>query len=225
MADLFPDELIRKAAAALGVEAKLVKAVAKTESASAAFMPTPSRTPRGLDVSGKPIIQFEGHVFWKYLTKLKVPYLAPAALLASPKTKEIVDATGQPIAKVLPSILYKSMEKKYTCKPIMEWDQLTAARAIHEETANMATSWGAFQIMGFNHEYAGYGSATDMAAAADGLDAQLGMFIDFIKNNPAILRCLKAKDFAGFARLYNGPGYKAYDYDAKLARNYKFASI
>jgi hypothetical protein len=214
------------AAKVLGVEAKLLKAVCEVESSGEAFMGSPARTPRGLDVSGKPIVQFEGHCFWKELAALKDPKLAPKALLKDPATKAIVDATGQAIGPLLPSILYQKWTKKYMFKPIAEWDQLTAARAIHPESANRATSWGAFQIMGFNYEYCRCSSGTELSVKAETLAGQLATLVDFLKNySPAMFKALKNKDFETFARLYNGGGYKANAYDAKLATRYKFADI
>ena len=219
--------MIVKAADTLGLEAKLLKAVAEVESSGAAFMGSPARTPRGLDVSGKPIVQFEGHCFWKELAALKDPKLAPKTLLKSPATKEIVVATGQAIGPLVPSILYPSWTKKYMFKPIAEWDQLTAARAIHPESANRATSWGAFQIMGFNHKYCRCSSGTELSVKAETLAGQLAMLVDFLKNYkyPTMFNALKNKDFDTFAKLYNGSGYKLNAYDTKLATRYKFANI
>ncbi|WP_426772988.1 N-acetylmuramidase domain-containing protein, partial [Pseudomonas aeruginosa] len=41
------------------------------------------------------------------------------------------------------------------------------------------------------------------------------------KTNPAIHKALKSKDWAEFARRYNGPDYKKNNYDVKLAEAYQ----
>ena len=45
---------------------------------------------------------------------------------------------------------------------------------------------------------------------------QLLAMCRFIKSNPAMYEALKKEDWAKFARLYNGPGYAANQYDKKL---------
>jgi len=42
----------------------------------------------------------------------------------------------------------------------------------------------------------------------------------FIKVDPKMLQALKSKDFVTFARLYNGEGYRANNYDVKLQDAY-----
>uniref|UniRef100_UPI003EBFA0D9 N-acetylmuramidase domain-containing protein n=1 Tax=Pseudomonas aeruginosa TaxID=287 RepID=UPI003EBFA0D9 len=51
--------------------------------------------------------------------------------------------------------------------------------------------------------------------------SQLNTFVRFIKTNPAIHKPLKSKDWAEFARRYNGPDYKKNNYDVKLAEAYQ----
>ncbi|MBV5553030.1 N-acetylmuramidase family protein, partial [Pseudomonas aeruginosa] len=43
----------------------------------------------------------------------------------------------------------------------------------------------------------------------------------FIDTDPALHKALKARKWADFARLYNGPDYKRNLYDTKLARAYE----
>src|SRR5437870_4720151 len=51
-------------------------------------------------------------------------------------------------------------------------------------------------------------------------DGQMDTFVRFIKANPAIHLALKNKDWAKFAKLYNGPDYLKNKYDTKLAEAY-----
>jgi hypothetical protein len=46
------------------------------------------------------------------------------------------------------------------------------------------------------------------------------MFVRFIKINPGMLAALRAKDWAKFAKLYNGPEYMKNNYHTKLALAY-----
>ena len=84
----------------------------------------------------------------------------------------------------------------------------------------LATSYGAFQIMGFNHEVCGFNSPQDMITAMATPEGQLQAFAGFIEGNPRIHNALKAKDWATFASGYNGPAYAQNNYDNKMAAAY-----
>lgn len=84
----------------------------------------------------------------------------------------------------------------------------------------LATSYGAFQIMGFNHEVCGFSSPQDMITAMATPEGQLQAFAGFIQGNPRIHNALKAKDWATFASGYNGPAYAQNNYDNKMAAAY-----
>lgn len=81
-----------------------------------------------------------------------------------------------------------------------------AAYAQNPEKAMRATSWGAPQIMGFNHKAAGYTSAAamvhDMAARED---AHLEAFVAFVESKKLTTH-LVARDWKAFALGYNGSG-------------------
>lgn len=93
---------------------------------------------------------------------------------------------------------------------------IAKARAIDEEVANRAASWGLGQTMGFNAERLGYESATAMVAIlSKGIDAQIDSLAREIKKSN-LGRHLIDKDFAKFARGYNGSGYKQNSYDTRM---------
>jgi len=93
------------------------------------------------------------------------------------------------------------------------------AYAVDPEGACRASSWGAFQIMGFNAERSGFKSARDMVKAfAGSIEAQLRAFINFVKFIKAD-GDLRAQNWTGFARKYNGSGQPAV-YGKKLASAY-----
>lgn len=100
-----------------------------------------------------------------------------------------------------------------------EYSRLAAAKQIHPQSALESCSWGQFQIMGYHWPALGYDSIEQFAdAMAHSEGRQLDAFIRFIEAEPALLKALKAKKWADFARLYNGPAYKENLYDVKLAR-------
>ena len=75
--------------------------------------------------------------------------------------------------------------------------------------------------MGSNAVACGYDSATGMVEAfAKGAPDQIEGGIRFIRAND-LVRLLKAKNFAGFARLYNGKNYAQNRYDVEIAQAYK----
>lgn len=103
----------------------------------------------------------------------------------------------------------------------VRWETLNAAMNIHEEAALQATSFGMFQIMGFNHKAAGFDSVADFVAAQKkGGHCQLESFCAFIRHE-GLVPLMQKNDFAGFARRYNGPMYMNNRYDSKLEQAYR----
>lgn len=96
-----------------------------------------------------------------------------------------------------------------------------AAYELNAKEAMMSTSWGMFQVMGFNHVAAGYSSVEAMVEDYQKSEAvQLDSFVKLIlawKLNDE-LRDLK---YAAIARAYNGINYAMNDYDTKLEKYYK----
>ena len=88
------------------------------------------------------------------------------------------------------------------------------------EIAHASTSFGAFQIMGFNYEVCGYSSAVDMADSYhdEPMQNQIMGFIEFCKNykNGKLLKAIKKKNWDKVAYIYNGKAYKKNRYAAKL---------
>ena len=102
-----------------------------------------------------------------------------------------------------------------------EHARLTAASRIHPDAAIESCSWGLFQIMGWHWQALGYASPqrwADLMSTAEGY--QLRAFVAFIQASPALHTALRELRWATFARLYNGPDYRANLYDVRLARAY-----
>lgn len=93
------------------------------------------------------------------------------------------------------------------------------------EPALKSASWGMGQVMGFNHEVAGVTSASDMVEAMKaGEDAQLAALAGYLIAN-GLINASSSKDWASFAKRYNGKDYWKNKYDIKLAEQYqRFAS-
>jgi len=106
-----------------------------------------------------------------------------------------------------------------------EWSHLYGAAMLHRtEDAIASTSWGMFQIMGFNHAACGYPSPGTFASAmCESAGSQLQAFLRFCQANH-LQRFLATKDWAGFASRYNGPSYRDNHYDTSLAAAYRAAA-
>ncbi|MGB7241672.1 MAG: N-acetylmuramidase domain-containing protein [Sulfitobacter sp.] len=108
-------------------------------------------------------------------------------------------------------------EKTY---PSDSYSRLQHALAINADAALRSCSWGLGQIMGFNHKIAGYSSAAAMVEAfRDDEDTHLAAMVEFIVGS-GLDDELRAEDWRGFARGYNGAGYAKHGYHTKLKRAY-----
>lgn len=107
-----------------------------------------------------------------------------------------------------------------------EWLRLEKAQVISHDAALESASWGAYQIMGFHWELLGFGSVQEYIDYVSVSEAnQLDCFVRFIKSQKNLWVALRAKNWAAFARLYNGPAYKENQYDVKLADAYEDAVL
>ena len=106
-----------------------------------------------------------------------------------------------------------------------EYDRLDEALGLDRQAALKSASWGAFQIMGFNHAAAGFADVESFVAAmASGHAAQLDAFVAFVRS-AGLATALAAQDWPAFARGYNGPAYTRFAYDTKIAEAYaRFAA-
>ena len=152
-----------------------------------------------------PRLLFEKHVFYRALYKNERAKLQPAVAqgLAAPKWDRATQYREQTNSQGRLAILAR-------------------ARAVDEECANQACSWGLGQILGENAQSLGYGSATDMvnALVAGGIPAQVESMLRFIRKNN-LKDKLNLHDWAGFALKYNGPGYLQNNYHTKMAAAYQ----
>lgn len=102
-----------------------------------------------------------------------------------------------------------------------EWEAFHYAESKNSDAAYMSTSWGLGQIMGFNHESAGYSSAKAMADAFKESEYnQLKGMLSHIKSKKKMYAALIQKDWPTFAYYYNGKEYRKFDYDNRLNEAY-----
>lgn len=103
-----------------------------------------------------------------------------------------------------------------------EYIRLDEAMALDRKAALRSASWGAPQIMGFNHKLAGFDDVeTFVAAMKSGIRAHLLAFVAFIKNSHLADELRRVsndpEDCRPIARGYNGEAYAANDYHSKIA--------
>lgn len=101
-----------------------------------------------------------------------------------------------------------------------EYLRFLDACALDPEAAMKSTSWGRFQIMGFNFHKCCYETVTDFVADMHkGEKYHLQAFADFLVATD-LAKHLRAKDWAAFARGYNGPAYSENQYDTRIGEAY-----
>jgi hypothetical protein len=156
--------------------------------------------------SGRPVILFERHKFYQSLMK---KYGKARADSISAKSPDICDddAGG-----------YLGNDAEYP--------RFNRAAAIDEECAMLSTSWGLFQIMGFNYAQVGFANVAAYVNSMYLSEAnQLMAFVNYIKNDKdqSLRNALINKEWEAFAKEYNGPGYKRNNYHIKLPAEYLIA--
>lgn len=101
-----------------------------------------------------------------------------------------------------------------------EYDRLAEAITLDRQAALKSASWGAFQVMGFNHRLVGFESVELFVKAMVASSAnQLDGFVAYIQSQNLDDE-LRRLDWKGFAYGYNGRDYAKNKYDEKMARAY-----
>ena len=158
---------------------------------------------RGFQRDKRLIILFEGHIFWY---QLKDSGINPHDFVIN----------NEDILFPSPNYAYYG-ENQYL--------RLEKAQEINNDAALKSTSWGMFQIMGFNHQSAGFDTVEKMIDSFNiNEEHQLDAFFTFLKNED-ILKHLQAKDWDKFAYRYNGKKYKRNQYDLKLQNAYDGSTL
>ena len=154
---------------------------------------------KGFLPDGRPEILYEAHIFHKESAGAHANAVDRRGVkLSSPSwNKSLYGATGT-----------------------AQHNRYEDARKFHADAANKACSWGPFQILGQNHKVCGYDTSQEFVDAMwSGAAANMDAFVNFIKGNKLDVP-LRAKNWAAFARGYNGPAYAQNQYDKKMAASY-----
>jgi N-acetylmuramidase len=148
----------------------------------------------GYLASGRPKILFEAHVF-------------------SRETRHAYDQTHPDLSSpTWNRALYKGGEREY--------ERLERAMDLDIPAALESASWGRFQIMGFNHQHAGFSSVEAFVDAMfESESRHLDAFISFLQAT-GLAAPLREQCWADLARGYNGAGFAANQYDVKLKAAY-----
>jgi hypothetical protein len=147
----------------------------------------------GFAADGRPIILFERHLFSRW-------------------TNHQYDAAHPTVSNQTPGGYPRTQADR--------WAQMAEAYALDPEAALQSASYGRFQVLGRNYTNLGMANAhLYVSKIAKSEKDQLEAFEGFVVANN-LKDELQRKDWAGFARGYNGPGYAANQYDQKMAQAY-----
>lgn len=152
--------------------------------------------------SGEPVILFERHLFSR-LTGREYDGEKAAGVPASCAVISHPSAGGYGP--------YSAQHKR-----------LQAAANLNRPAALRAASWGLYQILGTNHAAAGYPKLQRFITAMyRSVDDHLRAFVMFVRNDARLVDAIRAKEWAAFARVYNGPAYRRNRYDERMAEAYE----
>lgn len=153
------------------------------------------RTHEGFAAPGKPLINFDLSMFRRFATRRGVN------LSKYSKSHSVVFASSR-----------GSQSRAHR--------RLEAAKSINPHAAVEGTFWGMFQIGGFNWKKCGAENIDDFVCRMSRSERdQLEMFANFISST-GLVKHLKTKNWAAFARGYNGPGYAKRSYHTRMAQAY-----
>lgn len=182
----------RRIAEELGVEPAAIHAVVEIET---------GKTRRGFYADGYPVINFD------------LPVFRRAAARRGINLNKY--ASSHPTVFSAPNI------RKYGSQQRAQQARLDAAMTIDSIAAIESTFWGMFQIGGFNWKLCGAESRADFVRMMKRSEFdQLRLFANYIRNT-GLLQYLKSKNWAAFAKIYNGPSYASRGYHTRMAAAYR----
>lgn len=156
------------------------------------------KTRRGFHAPGLPVINFD------------LPIFRRAALRHGIDLKQ---HSGSAALQPINISKYGSQQKAQQAR-------FDAALAIDSITAMESTFWGMFQLGGFNWQLCGASSLDEFVQLMKRSEYdQLRLFTNYIVNS-GLLKYLKEKNWAAFARIYNGPSYASRKYHTRMAAAY-----
>lgn len=186
------EEDYRAVAEELGVEPAAIKAVVDIEAG-------PQH--EGFFAPGKPLVNFDLAMFRQRARHNKINLSRYAQSHAT--------------------VFARPNVRRYGSTQAAQQERLRLARTIHDTTAIEGTFWGMFQIGGFNWKLCGCSDIQDFVRRMSTSEReQLELFAAFIRSI-GIDKALRNKDWAAFARRYNGPSYASRGYHTRMAKAYQ----
>jgi len=156
----------------------------------------------GFDSKGRPTMLFEPHIFYRELSG------------------------AQRDEAVKQGIAYRKWKPGHY--PRDSYPRLHKAMRINKAAALRSCSWGAYQVMGFNHKLAGYSTVMNMvtaimADAENHLKAAVNFIVstgldDELRVLDALDRPATQEDTIPFVLGYNGKGFRKNKYHIKAAK-------
>lgn len=179
----------------LNIEPNLLDALCRIEARGPGFLP-----------SSKPVIRFEGHIFWKDLQSRGFA----------------IDKLNN-LSQTYPNVLYPKPNPAFYLGGEREYQRLDDALKIQQDSAFIATAWGCFHVLGLHYSECGFNNVFDFVEEQKiGLFQQLETFCKWLKSR-RLPELLQQKDWALFCRLCYGPKYEEKQYDKKLQRSYEIS--
>ncbi len=193
-----PTEILRlteqdyqEVAEELGVETAAIKAVVDIEA---------GKQHQGFFAPGKPLINFDLSMFRQRARR--------NGINLSRYSKSHAAVFSRPNAR------------RHGSTQAAQQERLRLARTIDNKTGIEGAFWGMFQIGGFNWKLCGCSDINEFVQKMSRSERdQLDLFANFIKNC-GLDKHLRAKNWAAFARRYNGASYAARGYHTRLAQAY-----
>ncbi|MCT7377521.1 N-acetylmuramidase domain-containing protein [Chelativorans salis] len=159
---------------------------------------TGGRTHAVVNGRREPLIRFEGHYFDRRLSPPDRE-LARREGLAAPTAGAVHNPPGQ----------------------AARWRMLERAIEIDRRGAYESTSWGMGQVMGAHWAWLGYKNVDALVdKARSGPEGELDLMLRYI-DKAGLMEPLRNRDWAAFARGYNGPAFAGHSYHIKLSLAYR----
>lgn len=200
LADLINTKYIRfseldKYAKAIGIDSAILKAITEVECKGNGFF-----------TDGSCTILFERHIFFNQVTQ------------------KFGSEQAQQWSIKYPNICFETRSQSAYFGGKREWERVNLAKNLDPECALLSTSFGMFQIMGFNYKICGYSNVGEYVSDMIKSEKyQVGAVSMYIKNyaNGKLYKAVTSLDFNEIARLFNGNDYAVNNYNGKLKDAYK----
>lgn len=174
----------------LGCDVASIRAVLDVETSGSGFV-----------APEKPVILFEGHIFWK---ELKSRGIDP-----------------EKYSSKYPGIVYPKWTKQYYLGGIREYERFELASKISKDSAIESVSVGLFQILGQNYKACSCSNQFEFwDKMCESEFSQFVLGIEFIRNQD-LGKYLASHDWVRFAERYNGPLQAQNKYSDKLEKAWK----